>query len=64
MSVALFLVAHVGFLGFEHDEALTLGRAVAEGSMPIPRGFPWALPSPTPKGVKEQRRKMSKEETQ
>ena len=49
-------------LGFDHGEALTLGRAVAglntyskEGSL--------ELFQPTPKEVQEQRRKMRKEES-
>jgi len=49
-------------LGFEHDEALTLGRAVA-GLNAYSKGVSLGLFQPTPKEVKEQRRKMRKEET-
>ena len=49
-------------LGFEHDEALTLGHAVA-GLNAHSKGGSLGLFQPTPKEVKEQRRKMRKEET-
>ena len=49
-------------LGFEHDEALTLGRAVA-GLNAYSKGVSLGLFQPTPKEVQEQRRKMRKEET-
>jgi len=49
-------------LGFEHDEALTLGRAVA-GLNAYSKGVSLGLFQPTPKEVKEQRRKMRKNET-
>ena len=49
-------------LGFEHGEALTLGRAVA-GLNAYSKGVSLGLFQPTPKEVKEQRRKMRKEET-
>jgi len=49
-------------LGFEHGEALTLGRAVA-GLNAYSKGVSPGLFPPTPKEVKEQRRKMRKEET-
>jgi hypothetical protein len=49
-------------LGFEHDEALTLGRAVA-GLNAYLKGVSLGLFHPTPKEVKEQRRKMQKDET-
>jgi hypothetical protein len=49
-------------LGFEHDEALTLGRAVA-GLNAYSKGVSLGLFQPTPNEVKEQRRKMRKEET-
>jgi hypothetical protein len=49
-------------LGFEHDEALTLGRAVA-GLNAYSKGVSLGLFQPTPREVKEQRRKMRKEET-
>ena len=49
-------------LGFEHDEALTLGRAVA-GLNAYSKGVSLGLFQPTPKEVKEQRKKMRKEET-
>jgi len=49
-------------LGFEHDEALTLGRAVA-GLNAYSKGVSLGLFQPTPREVKEQRQKMRKEET-
>jgi hypothetical protein len=49
-------------LGFEHDEALTLGRALA-GLNAYSKGVSLGLFQPTPKEVQEQRRKMRKEET-
>ena len=49
-------------LGFEHDEALTLGRAVA-GLNAYSKGVSLAFFQPTPREVKEQRKKMRKEET-
>ena len=49
-------------LGFEHDEVLTLGRAVAELNA-YSKGVSLGLFQPTPKEVQEQRRKMRKEET-
>jgi hypothetical protein len=49
-------------LGFEHDKALTLGRAVA-GFNAYLKGVSVGLFRPTPTEVKEQRRKMRKEET-
>ena len=49
-------------LGFDHDEALTLGRAVA-GLNAYSKGVSLGLFQPTPKEVQEQRRKMRKEET-
>jgi len=49
-------------LGFEHDEALTLGRAVA-GLKAYSKGVSLGLFQPTPKEVKKQRQKMRKEET-
>ena len=49
-------------LGFDHDEALTLGRAVA-GLNAYSKGVSLWLFQPTPKEVKEQRRKMRKEKT-
>ena len=48
--------------GFEHDEALTLGRAVA-GLNAYSKGASLGLFQPTPREVKEQRQKMRKEET-
>jgi len=48
-------------LGFEHDEALTLGRAVA-GLNAYSKGVSLGLFQPAPKEVKEQRQKMRKEE--
>jgi hypothetical protein len=49
-------------LGFEHDEALTLGREVA-GLNAYSKGVSLGLFQPSPKEVQEQRRKMRKEET-
>ena len=44
-------------LGFDHDEALTLGRAVA-GLNAYSKGVSLGLFQPTPKEVKEQRRRI------
>jgi hypothetical protein len=49
-------------LGFDHDEALTLGRVVV-GLNPYSNGVSLGLFQPTPKEVQEQRRKMRNEET-
>jgi hypothetical protein len=49
-------------LGVEHAEALTLGQAVA-GLNAHSKGVSLGLFQPTPKEVKEQRRKMCKKET-
>jgi hypothetical protein len=49
-------------LGFEHDEALTLGRAVA-GLNAYSKGVSLGLFQPTPTEVKEQRREVRKEES-
>jgi hypothetical protein len=49
-------------LGFDHDEALTLGREVA-GLNANSKGVSLGPFQPTPKEVQEQRRKMRKEET-
>jgi hypothetical protein len=48
-------------LGFDHEEALTLGRAVAEQNA-YSKGVPLGLFQPTPREVQEQRRKMRKGE--
>ena len=48
-------------LGFDRDEALTLGRAVA-GLNAYAKGVPIGLFQPTPQEVKEQRRKMRAED--
>ena len=48
--------------GFDHDGAVTLGRAVA-GLNAYLKGVSLGLFQPTPTEVKEQRRKMRKEET-
>jgi hypothetical protein len=48
-------------LGFEHDEVLTLGRAVA-GLNAYFKGVSLGLFQPTPREVKEQRGRMRKEE--
>ena len=60
LSLWAAVVAEV--LGFKHDEALTLGRAVA-GLNAYSKGVSLGLFQPTPKEVKEQRPKMRKEET-
>ena len=49
-------------LGFEHDEALTLGRAVA-GLNAYSKGLALGLFQPTSKAIKERRQKFRKEET-
>ncbi len=49
-------------LGFEHDEALTLGRAVT-GLNAYSKEVSLGLFQPTPREVKEQRQKKFKEET-
>ncbi len=49
-------------LGFDHDEALTLGRAVA-GLNAYSKGVALGLFQPSPKAVKEQRQKLRKDET-
>jgi hypothetical protein len=54
---ALWAGVVVEVLGFEHDEALTLGRAVA-GVNAYSKGVSLGLFQPTPREVKEQRRKM------
>jgi hypothetical protein len=59
--LTLWAAAVAEVLGFEHDEALTLGRAVA-GLNAYSKGVSLGLFQPTPKEVKEQRRKMRKEE--
>ena len=49
-------------LGIEHEEALSIGRPV-EGLNAYSKGVSLGLFRPTSKEVKEQRRKMRKEET-
>ena len=48
-------------LGFEYDEALTLGRAVA-GLNAYSKGVALGLFQPTPKDVREQRQKLRRDE--
>ena len=48
-------------LGFEYEEALTLGRAVA-GLNAYSKGIALGLFQPTPKIVKEQRQKLRRDE--
>jgi hypothetical protein len=48
-------------LGFNYDEALTLGRAVA-GLNAYSKGLALGLFQPTPKAVREQRQKLQKDE--
>ncbi len=60
--LTLWAAAVAEVLGFEHDEALTLGRAVA-GLNAYLKGVSLGFFQPTPTDVKEQRQKMRKEET-
>ncbi len=60
--LTLWAAVVAGVLGFDHDEALTLGRAVA-GLNAYSKGVSLGLFQPTPKEVKEQRQKMRKGET-
>jgi hypothetical protein len=60
--VAFWAAVVAEVLGFEHDEALNLGRAVA-GLNAYSKGVSLGLFQPTPKEIQEQRRKMRKEET-
>ena len=48
-------------LGFDYDEALTLGRAVA-GLNAYSKGVALGLFQPTPKAVREQRQKLRRDE--
>jgi hypothetical protein len=48
-------------LGFDYDEALTLGRAVA-GLNAYSKGVALGLFQPTPKAVREQRQKLPRDE--
>jgi hypothetical protein len=48
-------------LGFEHNEALTLGRAVV-GLNAYSKGIALGLFQPTPKAVREQRQKLRRDE--
>jgi hypothetical protein len=48
-------------LGFDYDEALTLGRGVA-GLNAYSKGLALGLFQPTPKAVREQRQKLRKDE--
>ncbi len=61
-GVTLWAAMVAKILGFEHDESLTFGRAVA-GLDAYSKGISLELFQPTPTEVKEQRRKMCKEET-
>src|SRR5512136_309868 len=60
--LALWAAVVAELLGFGHDEALTLGRAVA-GLNAYLKGVSLGVFQATPTDVKEQRRKMRKEET-
>ena len=60
--MTLLAAAVTGVLGFEHDEALTLGRAVARLNA-YSQEVSLGLFRPAPKEVQEQRRRMRKEET-
>ena len=55
LTLCAAVVAEV--LGFEHDEALTLGWAVA-GLNAYAKGVSLGLFQPTPKEVQEQRRRI------
>jgi hypothetical protein len=55
-------VVVAGVLGFAHDEALTLGPALA-GTNAYSKGMSLGLFRPTSTEVKEQRRKMRREKT-
>ena len=48
-------------LGFDHNEALTLGRAVA-GLNAYSKGLALGLFQPTPKAVREQRQRMRRDD--
>ena len=48
-------------LGFDHDEALTLGRAVA-GLNAYSKGVALGLFQPTPEALREQRQKLRRDE--
>ena len=48
-------------VGFEYDEALTLGRALAELNA-YSKGVALGLFQPTPKAVRDQRRKLRRED--
>lgn len=48
-------------LGFDYDEALTLGRAVA-GLNAYSKGVTLGLFQPTPRTIREHRRKLRKDE--
>ena len=48
-------------LGFDYDEALTLGRAVA-GLNAYSKGVALRLFQPTPKAIREQRQKLRRDE--
>jgi len=59
--VTLWAAVVAEVLGFEHDEALTLGRAVV-GLNAYSKGVSLGLFQPTPQEVKEHRRKIRKDE--
>jgi len=61
-ALTLWAAVVAQVLGFEHDEALTLGGAVAGFSAYL-RGVSLGVFQPTPQEVKEQRREMHREET-
>ena len=60
--MTLWAAVVAGVLGFEHDEALTLGRGVA-GLNAYSKGVSLGLFQPSPTEIKEKRRRMRKEET-
>jgi hypothetical protein len=60
--LTLWAAAVAEVLGFDHDEALTLGRAVPRLNA-YSKGVALWLFQPTSKAIKEQRQKLRKEET-
>jgi hypothetical protein len=59
--LTLWAVVVAEMLGFDYDEALTLGRAVA-GLNAYSKGVALGLFQPTPKAVREQRQKLRRDE--
>jgi hypothetical protein len=59
--LTLWAAAVAEVLGFEYNEALTLGRAVA-GLNAYSKGVALGIFEPTPKAVREQRQKLRRDE--